>query len=154
VSLFACGLRTPRLLLNVVDYLMWCRNPLDFVFRYYNSIEHHHPQHDDKESERWTQEEIDEIGNLYLTSASDNSSMNNNPSFGKVAQYKNRNGGCLPDYPKRRFMYESTVPEDDGATRPPARDREDDGWTKAKMQALTKDVSDMVNKFLVERAME
>jgi hypothetical protein len=154
VSLFACGLRTPRLLLNVVDYLMWCRDPLNFVFRYYNSIEHHHPQHDDKESERWTQEEIDEIGNLYLTSASDNSSMNNNPSFGKVAQYKNRNGDRLPDYPKRRFMYESTVPEDGGATRPLARDREDDGWTKAKMQALTKDVTDMVNKFLVERAVE
>lgn len=136
LDFFACGLRTPRQLLNVVDYLMWCKSPCDFVFKYCNSIEHHHAQHDDMEQERWTQEEIDEIGNLYLTSASDNSSMSNNPSDGKVAQYQSHHGGRLPDSPKRKRMYEITQSED--------------GWSKAEMQKLTREITDMVNEFLAE----
>ena len=130
--MYACGLRTPRLFLNIIDYLMWCKNHSDFVFRYYNSIEHHHPQHDDRESGRWLQSEIDEIGNLYLISSSDNSSMSNNPAIGKVDLYRNNHGGLLPDYPKRRYMYDSTI---------------DGGWSKQKMQALTNTVKTLMHEF-------
>ena len=135
-DLYACGLRTPRLFLNIIDYLMWCENPSEFVFRYYNSIEHHHPQHDNREGEQWQQSEIDEIGNLYLISSSDNSSMSNTPASGKVALYRNNHGGVLPDYPKRKYMYTNT----DG-----------DGWTKQKMQALTQKVKNLMTDFLGER---
>jgi len=131
-NLFACGLRTPRLFLNFIDYLMWRKSPCEFVFKYYNSIEHHHPQHDDKERDRWLKEQIDEIGNLYLTSASDNSSMNNNPSIGKVAQYKSHNNR-LPDYPKRGFMYMTT--------------EESDGWTFKKMHAHTEAIINLMREF-------
>ena len=135
-DLYACGLRTPRLFLNIIDYLMWCENPSEFVFRYYNSIEHHHPQHDNREGEQWKHSEIDEIGNLYLISSSDNSSMSNTPASGKVALYRNNHGGVLPDYPKRKYMYTNT----DG-----------DGWTKQKMQALTQKVKNLMTDFLGER---
>ena len=135
-DLYACGLRTPRLFLNIIDYLMWCENPSEFVFRYYNSIEHHHPQHDNREGEQWLQSEIDEIGNLYLISSSDNSSMSNTPASGKVALYRNNHGEVLPDYPKRKYMYTNT----DG-----------DGWTKQKMQALTQKVKNLMTDFLGER---
>ena len=131
-NVYACGLRTPRLFLNIIDYLMWCKNHREFVFRYYNSIEHHHPQHDDKEEEQWQRSEIDEIGNLYLISSSDNSSMSNNPAIGKVAQYGNNHDGSLPDYPKRRCMYESTL---------------DGGWSKQKMQTLTNAVKTLMQEF-------
>ena len=135
-DMYACGLRTPRLFLNIIDYLMWCQEPSEFVFRYYNSIEHHHPQHDDREQEQWSPTEIDEIGNLYLTSSSDNSSMSNTPASGKVALYRNNHGGVLPDYPKRKYMYTNT----DG-----------EGWTKQKMQALTQKVKNLMTEFLRER---
>ena len=136
-DVYACGLRTPRLFLNIIDYLMWCKNHSEFVFRYYNSIEHHHPQHDNREQERWSQPEIDEIGNLYLISSSDNSSMGNTPAEGKVALYRNdpvrnNHGEALPDYPKRRCMYNSTI---------------DGGWTKQKMQALTNTVKTLMHEF-------
>ena len=131
-DVYACGLRTPRLFLNIVDYLLWCKNHREFVFRYYNSIEHHHPQHDDREEEQWRQVEIDEIGNLYLISSSDNSSMSNSPAIGKVAQYRNNHGGLLPDYPKRRCMYDSTIAG---------------GWTKQKMRELTNTVKKLMQEF-------
>ena len=114
---------------------MWCKDPSGFVFRYYNSIEHHHPQHDDREQEQWNPMEIDEIGNLYLTSSSDNSSMSNTPASGKVALYRNNHGG-LPDYPKRKYMYTNTA---------------GDGWTKQKMHALTQKIKNLMTDFLGER---
>ena len=135
-DVYACGLRTPRLFLNIVDYLMWCQEPSEFVFRYCNSIEHHHPQHDDREREQWESTEIDEIGNLYLTSSSDNSSMSNTPASGKVALYRNNHGGGLPDYPKRKYMYTNS----DG-----------EGWTKQKMQELTQKVRELMRAFLESR---
>jgi hypothetical protein len=115
---------------------MWCQEPSEFVFRYYNSIEHHHPQHDDREREQWESTEIDEIGNLYLTSSSDNSSMSNTPASGKVALYRNNHGGGLPDYPKRKYMYTNS----DG-----------EGWTKQKMQELTQKVRELMRAFLESR---
>lgn len=136
-DIYACGLRTPRLFLNIVDYLMWCEEPKDFVFKYYNSIEHHHPQHDDREQEQWKQKEIDEIGNLYLTSSSDNSSMGNTPASGKIALYGNNHGGNLPDYPKRKYMYAKTI---------------SDGWTRQKMQELTQDVKKLMDGFMERKS--
>lgn len=137
-DIFACGLRTPRLFLNIIDYLMWCENQSEFVFKYYNSIEHHHPQHDDREAVRWDPLEIDEIGNLYLTSSSDNSSMSNTPAVGKVSLYSNNHGQQLPGNPKRRFMYECTTAEG--------------GWSKRKMQMLTERVKTLMNGFLSAEA--
>lgn len=143
-DIFACGLRTPRLFLNMIDYLLWREQPQDFVFKYYNSIEHHHPQHQDKESEQWVQNEnkneIDEVGNLYLTSSSDNSSMSNNPAVGKVALYRNSHDRVLPDYPKRRYMYVLT--------------EQVDGWTKQKMKSLTNRVKELMRDFGLESALD
>lgn len=137
-NIFSCGLRTPRLFLNIVDYLIWCENQSEFVFKYYNSIEHHHPQHDDREAVQWEHPEIDEIGNLYLTSSSDNSSMSNTPAIGKVSLYRNNHGQQLPGNPKRRFMYECTTAEG--------------GWSKQKMQMLTERVKTLMNGFLSAEA--
>ena len=136
-DIYACGLRTPRLFLNIVDYLMWCEEPKDFVFKYYNSIEHHHPQHDDREQEQWKQDEIDEIGNLYLTSSSDNSSMGNTPASGKIALYRNNHGGNFPDYPKRKYMYAKTI---------------SDGWSRQKMQELTQNVKKLMDGFMERKS--
>ena len=63
-------------MLNLTDYLMWenhkwgCGDgdfavPGEFVFKYLNSVEHHHPQHDDQTQDNWTRDQIDDIGNLF-----------------------------------------------------------------------------------------
>ena len=56
-NFYCLGLESSRFMLNLTDYLMWenhkwgCGDgdfavPGEFVFKYLNSVEHHHPQHD------------------------------------------------------------------------------------------------------------
>ena len=143
---FKQGVGTPRLTLNLIDYLMWKKSEEggedckdfeglpDFQFTYLNSVEHHHSQSDDTASERWTKEQIDDIGNLYLTSASENSSMWKHNARDKVNAYCNAHGGEFPNSPKRYWMYKRT------------KDVREWEWNDA--QVLSNYVQDLINGFL------
>ena len=153
---FYCqGLMTPRLVLNAIDYLMWLKSldadenannlfrvPRDFTFKYLNSVEHHHPQHDNQVLETWnTENEIDDIGNLFLVYSSENSSMNNREPHEKKHRYSATHNGNLPDNPKRRWMYEHTF--DDGR-----------GWQLVDMQRLSEYVQSLTEVFLSQNTHE
>lgn len=142
------GLQTPRLLLNVIDYLMWNASeekrkrglddeflvPRNFVFGYQTSIEHHHAQCDDTGDDPWTQEQKDNIGNLYLTSNSENSSMGKHRTKEKVSIYRHAHEGQDPFTPKRAWMYEHT----------------EESWPLEKMESLGKYVMDLVDRLLMQ----
>lgn len=145
-TLFGLGLQTPRLLLNLIDYLMWKFSeehvgekykfavPRTFIFNYHNSIEHHHAQHDDT-SIPWDQAIKDDIGNLYLTSTSENSSMGKHSTREKVRMYSNSGKGGsdgFPLTPKRHWMYEHTYQE----------------WSQEEMKILSEHVIRLVSSFL------
>ena len=145
---YRLGLESSRLMLNLADYLMWENHmsgyagevfavPDEFVFKYFNSVEHHHPQHDDQlpHDQRWFTEQIDDIGNLFLVYSSENASMNNREPQSKMHRYLENNGGLLPTGPKRRWMYEHTY--DDGR-----------GWPLDDMKRLSKYVRGLMDKFL------
>lgn len=143
-SLFRLGLQTPRLLLNVIDYLMWKSSeehrgenfiysvPSMFVFSYNNSIEHHHAKCDDTGDDVWNDEEKDDIGNLYLTSHSENSSMGKHRTKEKVSIYKHAHDGKVPSNPKRNWMYTHTG----------------DSWSLKEMNDHSKYISELVSAFL------
>lgn len=147
---FYCqGLMTPRLVLNTIDYLMWLKSlgadenatdvlhvPRESTFKYLNSVEHHHPQHDNQVLEQWSPSEmIDDIGNLFLVYSSENSSMNNREPHEKKRRYSATHNGNLPDNPKRHWMYEHTF--DDGR-----------GWQLEDMQRLSRYVQKLMEDFL------
>ncbi len=108
-SLKCLGTATPHLVLNLIDYLMYCTNPekysnnASFRFAYRNSVEHHFPQ--GSENDTWTNEAVNDIGNLYLLAKSDNSALNVRSPKEKVALAGNLDN--LP--PKRREMYQLTL---------------------------------------------
>ena len=149
--LWVLGLQTPRLLLNIIDYLMWNASeekrrlgmadeflvPRDFVFGYQTSIEHHHAQCDDTGDNPWTQEQKDNIGNLYLTSNSENSSMGKHRTKEKVSIYRNAHDGRDPANPKRNWMYVHTK----------------ESWSMDQMQRLGNYVmglaDDLLKRYLV-----
>lgn len=152
VSFYCQGLMTPRLVLNAIDYLMWLKSlgvaenatdpfrvPKDFTFKYLNSVEHHHPQHDDQTLTAWTRENIDDIGNLFLVYSSENSSMSNHDPQGKKRKYLDTHQQNLPDNPKRRWMYEHTF--DDGR-----------GWQLEDMQSLSRHVQRLTEDFLQQNS--
>ena len=145
---YRLGLESSRFMLNLADYLMWENHisgsagerydvPDEFVFKYFNSVEHHHPQHDDQlpHDQRWSKEQIDDIGNLFLVYGSENASMNNREPQSKKNRFLAHNGGLLPTGPKRRWMYEHTY--DDGR-----------GWSLDDMESLSGYVQGLMNKFL------
>ena len=147
-NFYCLGLESSRFMLNLADYLMWenyksglCGDefkvPEEFVFKYLNSVEHHHPQHDDQlpHDQRWPRELIDDIGNLFLVYSSENASMNNREPQSKKHRFLENNGGLLPSSPKRHWMYEHTY--DDGR-----------GWPADDMKNLSKYVHDLMEKFL------
>lgn len=145
---YRLGLESSRFMLNLADYLMW-ENHIsgsageryavsdEFVFKYFNSVEHHHPQHDDQlpHDQRWSKEQIDDIGNLFLVYSSENASMNNREPQSKKNRFLAHNGGLLPTGPKRYWMYEHTY--DDGR-----------GWSLDDMESLSGYVQGLMNKFL------
>lgn len=145
---YCLGLESSRFMLNLADYLMWENHisglagesyavPDEFVFKYFNSVEHHHPQHDDQlpHDQRWSKEQIDDIGNLFLVYSSENASMNNREPQSKKNRFLAHNGGLLPTDPKRYWMYEHTY--DDGR-----------GWSLDDMESLSGYVQGLMNKFL------
>ena len=142
-NFYCLGLESSRFMLNLTDYLMWenhkwgCGDgdfavPGEFVFKYLNSVEHHHPQHDDQTQDNWTRDQIDDIGNLFLVYSSENSSMSNHEPREKKRRYQVSHGERLPDNPKRYWMYSHT----------------EDDWTLDDMKRLSKHVRNLIEAFL------
>ena len=113
---WACaGTSTPHLALNLVDYLMYRENPDEyrgakaFRFAYCNTVEHHFPVDSATPESDWPNGIVNDIGNLYLLSRSDNSSLNVRGPKDKVGKVPNID--ILP--PKRREMYQLTRKNND-----------------------------------------
>ncbi len=150
---YAQGLQTPRLLFNLIDYLMWLESensssknradssslmfdvPGAFVFTYQNSIEHHNPRDEKYCTGSWKSKDadVDDIGNLYLVSSSENSSMSNHSPKEKVDRYASQKRAYCP---KRWWMYERT---------------KQTGWTWNDAEELSGYVRRLVDEFLEKR---
>lgn len=141
---YAQGLGTPRLLFNLIDYLMWEKSEVmtargekfdfkvgdDFFFTYQNSIEHHTPQDQKYLKDDWTFEHTHDIGNLYLVSSSENSALSNHSPEEKVNRYSKRHQNFCP---KRKWMYEQTI---------------NGGWTWKCAKKLSDYVREIVEEFM------
>lgn len=136
---FRLGLRTPHLILNALDYLMWERdsnNLREFIFAYRNSVEHNHPQHqlaNDHVGDEWTNEDIDDIGNLCMMYSRANSSLNNRSAEDKSRCYSADELRTLP--PMQQRMYELT-------------NQNQYGWTSAKMRKHSEDLRVLLTDFV------
>ena len=87
---YAFGVRTPHIVFNYLDYLLWKGNKEkyeDFVFEFRNSVEHWYPQHPSEGTfEAW--DERDRFGNLCIISRSVNSKFSNLSPESKMKSYK------------------------------------------------------------------
>lgn len=107
LNMMCAGTQTPRFILNYIDYLYYLEGSEPFSFKYYNSVEHHMPQSSEK-IEKLSREIIDNIGNLYLISKSENSSLNDHNELRKIEQALANNTEIAP---KRKRMYTITQRE-------------------------------------------
>lgn len=87
---YAFGVRTPHIVFNYLDYLLWKEGKekyKDFVFEFRNSVEHWYPQHpSDGSIELW--DERDVFGNLCIISRSVNSKFSNLSPASKMDTYR------------------------------------------------------------------
>ena len=87
---YAFGVRTPHIVFNYLDYLLWKENKEkynDFVFEFRNSVEHWYPQHpSDGTIEPWDGRGV--FGNLCIISRSVNSKFSNLSPESKMKSYK------------------------------------------------------------------
>ena len=87
---YAFGVRTPHIVFNYLDYLLWKSDKeayKDFVFEFRNSVEHWYPQHPSEGTfEAW--DGIDTFGNLCIISRSVNSKFSNLSPESKMKSYK------------------------------------------------------------------
>ena len=87
---YAFGVRTPHIVFNYLDYLLWKKakkTRKDFVFEFRNSVEHWYPQHpSDGSIEPW--DERDVFGNLCIISRSVNSKFSNLSPASKMDTYR------------------------------------------------------------------
>ena len=87
---YAFGVRTPHIVFNYLDYLLWKSDKeayKDFVFEFRNSVEHWYPQHpSDGSIEPW--DERDVFGNLCIISRSVNSKFSNLSPASKMDTYR------------------------------------------------------------------
>lgn len=87
---YAFGVRTPHIVFNYLDYLLWKEGKekyKDFVFEFRNSVEHWYPQHPSEDTfEAW--DGIDTFGNLCIISRSVNSKFSNLSPESKMKSYK------------------------------------------------------------------
>ena len=134
-SLRCLGTGTPHLAFNLIDYLMYCAEPAKysgaatFRFAYRNSVEHHFPRGSGSENGIWQNDVVNDIGNLYLLSKSDNSSLNVRSPSEKVTL-----AGRLDNLPpKRRKMYRLTQVK---------------GWTPEVMRHHSDEVLKLIESFL------
>ena len=87
---YAFGVRTPHIVFNYLDYLLWTADKEkynDFVFEFRNSVEHWYPQNPSEGSfEKW--DKRDRFGNLCIISRSVNSKFSNLSPESKMKTYK------------------------------------------------------------------
>ena len=87
---YAFGVRTPHIVFNYLDYLLWKEGKekyKDFVFEFRNSVEHWYPQHpSDGTIEPWDGRDV--FGNLCIISRSVNSKFSNLSPESKMKSYK------------------------------------------------------------------
>lgn len=87
---YAFGVRTPHIVFNYLDYLLWKSDKeayKDFVFEFRNSVEHWYPQHpSDGTIEPWDGRDV--FGNLCIISRSVNSKFSNLSPKSKMTSYK------------------------------------------------------------------
>ena len=87
---YAFGVRTPHIVFNYLDYLLWKKakkTHKDFVFEFRNSVEHWYPQHpSDGTIEPWDGRDV--FGNLCIISRSVNSKFSNLSPESKMKSYK------------------------------------------------------------------
>lgn len=105
-ELYDLGTRTPRFILNTIDYLLYLSidNSGDFDFKYYNSVEHHLPQSREYYNEECDAKLLDSIGNLFLLSRRANSSLNDRDPMAKA----DKAGSLDKMPPNRKFIYQQT----------------------------------------------
>ena len=87
---YAFGVRTPHIVFNYLDYLLWKSDKeayKDFVFEFRNSVEHWYPQHpSDGTIEPWDRRDV--FGNLCIISRSVNSKFSNLSPASKMDTYR------------------------------------------------------------------
>ena len=87
---YALGVRTPHIVFNYLDYLLWKSDKeayKDFVFEFRNSVEHWYPQHpSDGTIDVWDGRDV--FGNLCIISRSVNSKFSNLSPESKMKSYK------------------------------------------------------------------
>lgn len=87
------GVRTPHIVFNVLDYILWKEKPKqgnDFNFEFRNSVEHFYPQHPSEGSfPKWENSDncVDMFGNLCIVSRSVNSKFSNLSPTSKCRDY-------------------------------------------------------------------
>ena len=134
------GFKVPRIVFTYLDYLLAIDNnrfkSLDYLkkdkdyinnfsFKYRNSIEHFHPQHqnEDQQKDTWKNandndekfiQKINDFGNLALVTVEGNSALNNASAEAKIKGWEN----IIKQSPKFVLMAEKA--------------KEEDGWTYEK----------------------
>ncbi len=84
---FKSGVKTPHIVLNYLDYLLWKNSKGNFAFEYRNSIEHWYPQHPSEQSfDKWP--DVDKFGNLCIIQHDINSKFSNLSPLSKKETYK------------------------------------------------------------------
>ena len=146
-TIYNKGTDTPHLILNVIDYLLWCEDMnqmvnygraklKDFVFAYRSSIEHHHAQQifqGEEENDGWNPNDYNDIGNLCLVYPSENSSLSNHSPKEKVLRF-----GKKKAPPKQQIMYSETLSGEDG----------EGVWSKKLMRRHSKYVQRLLSDFI------
>lgn len=88
----AMGVNTPHIVFNYLDYLLWNSDRKkydDFVFEFRNSVEHWYPQNPSEGTfEQWTQEEVDDFGNLCIIQRNVNSKFSNMAPAAKKSTFR------------------------------------------------------------------
>ena len=87
---YAFGVRTPHIVFNYLDYLLWKKakkTHKDFVFEFRNSVEHWYPQHpSDGTIDVWDGRDV--FGNLCIISRSVNSKFSNLSPESKMKSFE------------------------------------------------------------------
>ena len=128
-DLMCSGTQTPRFILNYIDYLYFLEGSDPFSFKYYNSVEHHMPQSTENFG-KTNRSIIDNIGNLYLLSKRENSSLNDHNEIRKVEQAMESNQNIAP---KRKRMYDLTL-------------RSPKEWTESRILEHRADIDRLLSK--------
>lgn len=136
---YSLGEGTPHFILNFIDYLYWVekRNIIkhdikhsdkvvDFVFKYWNSVEHHLARHTSSFECRG-EKYVNNLGNLFLVYRNTNSRLNDRLPIQKVSEYADKNMGA-----NRWIVYQVTLANS--------------GWTEKNIVEHYNDLLELLSK--------